>query len=128
MKARQQVPTLHILSCLLVHDREIMPQNCCVPACTKKVYVEDGVKISYHKFPEDKGLSKKWIIAIRRDIGHHFKLTEHTRVCSRHFKLADFLTSLAGRKITLRATAVPSVFLWNKGSPMKESCRRKEVR
>ena len=39
---------------------------------TKKVYVEDGVKISYHKFPEDKGLSKKWIIAIRRDIGQHF--------------------------------------------------------
>ena len=102
-----------------------MPQNCCVSACTKKVYVEDGVKISYHKFPEDKGLSKKWIIAICRDTGQHFNLTKNTRVCSRHFKPADFLTSLAGRKRTLRATAVPSVFLWNKGSPIKRKSPKK---
>ena len=29
-----------------------MPQNGCVPGCKKKVYKEDGVKISFHKFPE----------------------------------------------------------------------------
>ena len=29
-----------------------MPQNCCFPGCKKKVYEEDVVKISFHKFPE----------------------------------------------------------------------------
>ena len=32
----------------------VMPQNCCVPECKKKVYVENGVKISFHTFPEEK--------------------------------------------------------------------------
>ena len=55
-----------------------MPQNCCVPGCTKKVYEEDGIKISYHKFPENRDLFMKWIVAIRRDEGKDFKVTEHT--------------------------------------------------
>ena len=46
-----------------------MPQNCCVPGCKKKVYEEDGVKISFHKFPEDRELFRKWIVALRRDVG-----------------------------------------------------------
>ena len=46
-----------------------MPQNCCVPGCKKKVYEEDGAKISFHKFPEDRELFRKWIVAIRRDVG-----------------------------------------------------------
>ena len=32
-----------------------LPQNCCFPGCTKKVYEEDGVKISFHKFTENHG-------------------------------------------------------------------------
>jgi len=82
-----------------------MPQNCCVPGCTKKVYEEDDVKISYHKFPEDKELFVKLIVAIWRDIEKEFRVTEHTRVCSRHFKSRDYVTSLAGRKRTLKTTA-----------------------
>ena len=61
----------------------------------------------------------KWIVAIRRDIGKHFQVTKHTRVCSRHFKPSDYLPSLAGRKRTLKPTAVPSVFHWKKRSPVK---------
>ena len=45
-----------------------MPQNCCVPECKKKVYVENGVKISFHTFPDEGKLFMKWIVAIRRDI------------------------------------------------------------
>ena len=45
-----------------------MPQNCCVPGCKKKVYVENGVKISFHTFPEERKLFMKCIVAIRRDI------------------------------------------------------------
>ena len=57
-----------------------MPQNCCVPGGKKKVYEEDGVKISFHKFPEDRELFRKWIVAIRRDVGKEFRVTDHTRV------------------------------------------------
>ena len=46
-------------------------------------------------------------------------MTTHTRVCSRHFKPSDYLPSLAGRKRTLKPTAIPSVFPWKKGSPVK---------
>ncbi|CAH3175971.1 unnamed protein product, partial [Porites lobata] len=35
-----------------------MPQNCSVPYCTKKVYEENGVKTSFHKFPDDEGRKK----------------------------------------------------------------------
>ena len=31
-----------------------MSQNYCVPECKKEVYVENGVKISFHTFPEEK--------------------------------------------------------------------------
>ena len=97
----------------------VMPQNCCVPECKKEVYVENGVKISFHTFPEEKKLFMKWIVAIRRDIGKHFQVTKHTRVCSRHFKPSHYLPSLAGRKRTLKPTAVPSVFHWKKRASVK---------
>ena len=56
-----------------------MPQNCCVPGCKKKVCEEDGVKISFHKFPKDRELFRKWIVALRRDVGKEFRVTDHNR-------------------------------------------------
>ena len=97
----------------------VMPQNHCVPECKKKVYVENGVKISFHTFPEEKKLFMKWIVAIRRDIGKRFQVTTLTRVCSSHFKPSHYLPSLARRKRTLKPTAVRSVFHWKKRSPVK---------
>ena len=49
-----------------------MPKNCCVPHCTKKVYVEEGKKISFHRFPKEKNLL---------DL-----INKNMSVCSRHFK------------------------------------------
>lgn len=95
-----------------------MPQNCCVPLCTKKVYQEGGEKISFHKFPREPSVQREWLRAIRRDVGRHFTITEHTRVCSRHFKNEDFVRTLAGRR-KLSDTAVPSVFAWERSSPRK---------
>ena len=97
-----------------------MPQNCSVPCCPKKVYGENGVKISYHRFPDGQDVFKQWIVAIRRDVGVNFQVTEHSRVCSRHFKPSDYKCSIAGRKNNLKDTAVPSVFAWKKGSPVKQ--------
>ena len=76
------------------------------------------MKISFHKFPKNKDLLAAWIQAIRRDVGRHFTITSHTRVCSRHFKESDFEKTLAGRR-ALRSTAIPSIFPWKKGSPKK---------
>lgn len=111
----------------MAKKKRIMPQNCCVPGCTKKVYEEDGIKISYHKFPENRDLFMKWIVAIRRDEGKDFKVTEHTRVCSRHFKSSDYLPSLTGRKKSLKSMAVPSLFPWKQGSPIKRKSPTKRT-
>ena len=37
-------------------NKKIIPQNCCVPGCTKKVFEENGMKIFFQKFPEDRDL------------------------------------------------------------------------
>ena len=67
-------------------------------------------------------------IAIRRDIGVNFQVTQNSRVCSRHFKPPDYIRSLTGRKKTLKSSAVPSVFPWTKGSPAKKEHQSIEVR
>ena len=96
-----------------------MPTHCCVPECTKKGYREDdGSEVSYFVFPKEKTLRKKWIHAIRREEGKHFKISESTKVCSRHFRETDLKKSLAGM-ISLRPNAVPSLFSWTRTSPRK---------
>ena len=119
MKTRHRGPNAGVYKCFYRSQYAVMPQNCCVPECKKKVYVENGVKISFHTIPEVRKLFMKGIVAIRRDIGKHFQVTTHTRVCSRHFRLSDYLPSLTGHKRTLKPTAVPSVFHWKKRSPVK---------
>ena len=54
--------------CLLVTIRKSASKPPC-SECAKKVYEESGLKIPFHKFPEDRDLFKKWIVAIRRDVG-----------------------------------------------------------
>ena len=54
---------------------EEMPTHCCVPEFTKKGYrKDDGTKVSYFKFPTENQMKKKWLHAIRRDEGKHFKV------------------------------------------------------
>ena len=130
MKTSHRGPNNGVYKCFYRSRYAVMPQNCCVPECKKKVYVENGVKISFHTFPEERKLFMKWIVAIRRDIGKHFHVTKHTRVCSRHFKPSDYLPSLTGRKRTLKPTAVPSVCHWKKRSPViwKAPTRRSPIK
>ena len=79
-RARHRGPRFNVYMFTCGSTVRNMPQNCCVPGCKKKVYEEDGVKISFHKFPEDRELFRKWIVAIRRDVGKEFRVTDHTRV------------------------------------------------
>lgn len=94
-------------------------QNAVKLLCRKKVYREEDWKISFHKFPKNKDLLAAWIRAVRRDVCRHFRISWHTRVCSRHFKDSDFQSTLAGRR-TLHPTAVSSIFSWKKDSPKKQ--------
>jgi len=103
----------------LVYSTLEMPTHCCVPECTKKGYrEEDGSKGSYFQFPSENMLKKKWIHVIRRDEGKDFKISESTKVCSRHFRKEDLKKTLAG-KICLKSGAVPSIFSWIRTSPRK---------
>ena len=55
-----------------------------------------------------------------------FKVTDHTRICSWHFKAVDYLPSLTNRKRILKPAEVPSVFIWKKGSPVKRKSPKKK--
>ena len=79
-RARHRGPRFDVYMFICGSIVRNMPQNCCVPRCKKKVYEEDGVKISFHKFPEDREPFRKWIVAIRRDVGKELRVTDHTRV------------------------------------------------
>lgn len=83
--------------------------HCCVPKCTGSARCNSV--LSFHTFPKDGELQKKWVINIRRDC---FKITDHTRVCSRHFSPADLIEpSTAGGRRRLKKGAVPVLFEWN---------------
>uniref|UniRef100_A0A8C7WP63 THAP domain-containing protein 1 n=1 Tax=Oryzias sinensis TaxID=183150 RepID=A0A8C7WP63_9TELE len=67
--------------------------------------------LSFHTFPSDAEIRRKWLVAIRRD---KFTVTPHTRVCSRHFNKDDVREPLSetGRRL-LNKGAVPALFEWN---------------
>ena len=69
--------------------------TCCVPGCYSNSKKQK--KLSFHKFPQDDTLRKKWIGKIKRK---DFVPTEHHRVCSLHFK--------NGKK--MGSTDVPVIF------------------
>ena len=62
---------------------------------------------------------KRWIHAIRRDVGRFFRISRAMKVCSLHFKLSDILKGLGGR-MSLKTRAVPSIFAWKHTSPRKQ--------
>ncbi|XP_033725419.1 uncharacterized protein LOC117315371 [Pecten maximus] len=95
-----------------------MPHHCCVPHCTNNSKTKDGY--SFHTFPKDPSVAKKWVIAIRRDQGADFDINKETRVCSVHFNADSYhpTTAIHVRK-RLRGTAVPSVFQWTVQKPVR---------
>lgn len=84
-------------------------EHCCVPQCQASSKYNNV--LSFHTFPKDEELSRKWVVAIRRD---DFVITPHTWVCSRHFKVDDVRepTSEKGRRL-LKKGAIPTLFQWN---------------
>ena len=83
-----------------------------MPECNQKGY-KDGKdeKMSYFNFPTDKTRRKPWLRAVRRDEGKDLRVTEKTKVCSRHFRSSDLKKSLNGR-VYVNDNVVPSRFKW----------------
>ncbi|CAN7985920.1 unnamed protein product [Ixodes hexagonus] len=99
-----------------------MPTHCCVPLCKRYGYAnKSGRKVSYHKFPTDVAMKKRWIAAIKRDEGPFFSVSKATKVCSEHFVEADFWKGAASGRQLLRDTAVPSVFAFQKVKPSRKA-------
>lgn len=105
-----------------LHRLYNMPHHCCVPHCTSDSRQDSCKNLSFHIFPQDEERVKKWIIAIRRDIGPGFKITKGTRVCSLHFTPDAYEPTTPYRKIRrLKKDSVPSVFSWTQ--PQKSARR-----
>ena len=87
---------------------------CAVPQCGNR---STDKTLSFHRFPVEPIRLKKWIIAIKRDIGVNFQVTTHTRVCSSHFRKEDYLptsgsdpSDTSTQRRQLVPCAVPSIF------------------
>ena len=97
--------------------------HCCVPLCTQRGRVgPKGEQIGFFKFPDEEEMKKRWIHAIRRDVGRFFRISGASKVCSLHFKLSDISKGLGGR-MSLKTSAVPSIFAWKQTSPRKRPPR-----
>jgi len=87
--------------------------------CTKRGRVgPKGEQIGSFKFPDEEEMKKRWIHAIRRDVGRRFSFSVGSKMCSLHFKLSDISKGLGGR-MSLKTSAVPLIFAWMQTSPRK---------
>lgn len=88
--------------------------HCCVPACTSRR--DKQPHLSFHSFPKTEPSRAQWIVAVKRDEGPYFRISNSTVVCSEHFTEDDFTLPASspvgyGRaRRRLKSGAVPSVF------------------
>ncbi|GAA48133.1 transcriptional repressor p66-beta [Clonorchis sinensis] len=87
-----------------------MPQ-CCFAGCHNRT--DDGRGLSFFRFPRrDVARTENWVLACGRE---RFVPSQHSRVCSQHFKPEDFerdirseLLGTGHRRMRLKDTAVPT--------------------
>nr|XP_061797068.1 THAP domain-containing protein 6-like [Nerophis lumbriciformis] len=83
-----------------------MPVYCAAFGCNNKRNVRTkSQQITFHGFPKEKQIRKQWEVALRRQ---NFVASDHSVVCSAHFKPEDF--DRTGQTVRLRIGATPSVF------------------
>ncbi|XP_067014682.2 zinc finger protein 286A [Anabrus simplex] len=84
-----------------------MPDYCSVPMCRNQ-----GQPYSYHQFPKEESLRKKWLHAIRRHDLRNKSVSRYIKVCSKHFAVENFVITETGERRRLKKNAVPSIFSW----------------
>ncbi|KAM4544135.1 THAP domain-containing protein 6-like [Fundulus diaphanus] len=84
-----------------------MPDFCSAYGCANKRTLQTRSRgITFHKFPKDSTLRKKWELAVQRD---GFVATNRSMLCSEHFKEEDF--DRTGQIVRLRLNdVIPSIF------------------
>uniref|UniRef100_A0A3P8W6B9 THAP domain-containing protein 6-like n=1 Tax=Cynoglossus semilaevis TaxID=244447 RepID=A0A3P8W6B9_CYNSE len=83
-----------------------MPVSCAAWGCQNRCSVSTRSKgITFHRFPKDVLMRKKWEVALRRE---KFTATKACRLCSDHFTPEDF--DRTGQTVRIRDGSVPSVF------------------
>uniref|UniRef100_A0A8D8YCT9 THAP domain-containing protein 1 n=1 Tax=Cacopsylla melanoneura TaxID=428564 RepID=A0A8D8YCT9_9HEMI len=98
-----------------------MPSSCSAYGCTNRNL--PGNNLHFFKFPfRYPALVTKWTKALRRK---NFKPTKQSRICSVHFLPNDYSNRQGGRHMTLKHTAVPSMFNFSAGVVNKLEKRRK---
>lgn len=85
------------------------------------------MQITYHGFPADPVMRKKWIAAIKRDEGPLFTVSRSTKVCSHHFLETDFVANVASGRRYLHESCVPSQFSFRPKKPLRKSPRKRQA-
>ncbi|XP_034031425.1 THAP domain-containing protein 6 [Thalassophryne amazonica] len=83
-----------------------MPEHCAAYSCSNRRTATDRARgITFHKFPKDKYVRKKWEVALRRE---GFTASNSSVLCCEHFKQGDF--DRTGQTVRLREGVIPSIF------------------
>ncbi|XP_056147493.1 THAP domain-containing protein 6-like [Lampris incognitus] len=105
-----------------------MPEHCSAYSCSNRRTVENRARgITFHKFPKDNVLRKKWEVSLRRE---GFTARDSSVICCEHFKQSDF--DRTGQIVLLRHVVIPSIFSFpvHLQRPERErttsTCRRAE--
>ncbi|XP_024921290.1 THAP domain-containing protein 6-like isoform X2 [Cynoglossus semilaevis] len=87
-------------------SRNEMPEHCAANSCFSRRTVENRARgITFHKFPKDKEMRRKWEISLQRE---EFTASNTSVLCSEHFKQDDF--DRTGQIVRLRNEVIPSIF------------------
>uniref|UniRef100_A0A672YJQ0 THAP-type domain-containing protein n=1 Tax=Sphaeramia orbicularis TaxID=375764 RepID=A0A672YJQ0_9TELE len=83
-----------------------MPDFCAAYGCSNERGMYTKCRgITFHRFPKDSCVKKRWELALRRK---GFVPTKRSLLCSEHFKSDDFDST--GQTVRLRHGVIPSVF------------------
>nr|XP_049580819.1 THAP domain-containing protein 2 isoform X2 [Syngnathus scovelli] len=83
-----------------------MPEYCVAHGCKNERNAQvKARKITFHRFPKEKRKRRQWEVALGRE---NFVASDHSVLCSAHFKPEDF--DRTGQTVRLRTGAIPSVF------------------
>ena len=107
--------------------------HCCVPGCSNRR--EKRSDLSFHPFPAQEDRRKRCVVAVRRDEGEDFRITDSTVVCGEHFTLDSYhspalaFTTQPGSRVSrrLKNDAVPTVFaflkkpIYSRPTPLQRS-------
>lgn len=83
---------------------------CSVPFCKSYSRSKTVEKVSFHEFPSDATLARKWLISIGREdieVNLNFYIARHY-VCGKHFREEDYMPNLTRKR--LKRYALPTIF------------------